>query len=72
MKRYPLKPCPNPTCDETKYLRFFAEDGEYYSYVYCLTCGMSGPWGKGATMRKDAAAAWNALPRRKAGQEKPI
>ena len=61
MSKCPLKPC--PYCGEAKYLRFYSDDGAYYANVFCMTCGLYGPWGKGKTTRKAPAEKWNSLPR---------
>jgi Lar family restriction alleviation protein len=57
-----LKPC--PFCGRTDTLHFdrYQSDGEWWGYIECTECIMTGPVGK---LKKDAVDAWN----RRAGEQ---
>ena len=58
-----LKPC--PFCGRTDTLHFdrYQSDGEWWGYIECTECIMTGPVGK---LKRDAVDAWN---RRASGDE---
>ena len=51
-----LKPC--PFCGRTDTLRFdrYKSDGEWWGYIECTECIMTGPVGK---LKQDVVEAWN-------------
>ena len=51
-----IKPCPACESEASE-----LTGGFYGTKRHCLSCGVSGPWGKSSI---EADAAWNALPRR--------
>ena len=60
-----ILPCPNPACDPEGDLPLMADHDVLgnvttFRFVECHGCGMCGP--RCATKR-EAAAAWNSLPR---------
>jgi hypothetical protein len=55
---YELRKCPNPGCCSRG---FDLALHRKFDYVYCTSCGLSGPTKDGHL--EDAVADWNSLPR---------
>lgn len=62
-----LRECPHCGGDNLNSHRTDTFGGGYY--IICEDCGMTGPWGGGSA---EAAALWNALPRRAEPPADPV